>query len=42
MKDFIYAALPWIIMGLTIAVLAVKFSKINSKKIMKLWINQYG
>lgn len=32
MKDFIYAALPWIIMGLTIAVLAVKFSKANSKK----------
>ena len=29
MKDFIYAALPWIIMGLTIAVLAVKFSKDN-------------
>ena len=23
MKDFIYAALPWIIIGLTIAVLAV-------------------
>jgi hypothetical protein len=32
MKDFIYAALSWIIMGLTIAVLAVKFSKANSKK----------
>ena len=32
MKDFIYAALPWIIMGLTIAVLALKFSKANSKK----------
>ena len=32
MKDFIYAALPWIIIGLTIAVLAVNFSKRNSTK----------
>ena len=39
MKDFIYAALSWIIMGLTIAVLAVKFSKANSKKDNEI---QYG
>ena len=32
MKDFIYAALPWIIMGLTIAALSVNFSKRNSTK----------
>lgn len=33
MKDFIYTALPWIIMGISITVLAVKFNKNKNKTI---------
>ncbi|MGM9530495.1 DUF2700 domain-containing protein [Intestinibacter sp.] len=32
MKDFIMAALPWVIMGITLAVLAVNFSKKANNK----------
>ena len=32
MKDFIMAALPWVVMGIAIAVLAVNFSKKANNK----------
>lgn len=35
MKDFIYAALPWIAMGITIAIAAVNFNKKNQGNIKK-------
>lgn len=35
MKDFIYAALPWIVIGITVAIAAVNFNKKNQGNIKK-------
>ena len=32
MKDFIYAALPWIVMGITVAIAAINF---NNKQVLE-------
>ena len=35
MKDFIYAALPWIVMGITVAIAAINFNNKNQDNLKK-------